>query len=606
MLLGALLSFGLLASPPALAEDEKITKSWAIAEFGEPLYKDGFDHWPYANPDAPKGGEVVLGAFGSFDSFNTFILKGDWPRSIGLIGDTLMVSSGDELSAAYGLIAETVELPADKSWMIFNLRPEAQYQDGHPITASDFVFSFDTIREHGRPFLKSFYDEFASVEALDDHRLKVSFTTVDSMKPVMIAAGLSPLPQHWWESEGRDITKTTLEPPLGSGAYRITRVDPGRSITYELVEDYWAKNLPVNKGLNNYGRIRYDYYLDASVMFEAFKAGKIDYRQENRSQRWATGYDIKPVEDGRMIKRVLPDERPRGIQAYFFNLRRDKFSDPRVREAISLLYDFETLKRTILYGFYTRTKSYFPNSDFGASGPPTEEEAVILAPFEEQLPSQTLTEAFEPPASDGTGRIRSERRKALALFKEAGWEVRDGILVNAASGEQLKIEILAASPGIERVTAIFLQNMRNLGIDATFRFVDTSQYQVRLDDFDFDMASVALNFFPPPGAEQRSYWGSGAADIRGSANMAGIKNEVVDALIEQVIEAKSLEQLKATNRALDRVLLWNFYTVPMYYNDETWIAYWDKFGYPDQKPRYDVGFLNTWWVDEQLATKLKN
>ena len=579
---------------------EEITKSWAMAEFGEPLYEDGFDHWPYVNPDAPKGGSVVLSAFGSFDSLNSYILKGEWPRSIGLIGDSLMVGSADELSSVYGLIAETVEYPSDKSWIVFNLRPEAKFSDGTPITASDFEFSFNTIRTHGRPFLKSFYEEVDAVEVLSDHQLKFSFNTKDNMKPLVKVAGISPLPVKYWSD--KDISKTYLTPAPSSGPYKISKLEAGRSITYERVKDYWGKDLDVSKGTNNYDTIRYDYYRDIEVMVEAFKAGDVDYRSENSSKRWATAYKIDQVDDGEIILDTPADNQPRGIQAFIPNARRAPFDDQRVRKALNLLYDFETTRRTILYNQYERINSFFPNSDFGANGSPTDEEIAVLEPYREKLPAELFTEAYISPVTDGSGRNRKELRQALALFKEAGWNLSQGKLMK--DGKQMKIEILLVSPDMQRVNAIFVQNMKKAGIDATFRLVDSAQYQVRVDDFDFDIISVSLNFFPPPGPELRSYYGSAAADERGSANMGGIKNAVVDELIEKVINASSLEELKVTTRAMDRVLLWNDYVIPQFYNSIYRLAYWNRFGQPQTKPKYGTGFLNTWWIDDSLDNKL--
>ncbi|MEZ5935231.1 MAG: extracellular solute-binding protein [Alphaproteobacteria bacterium] len=597
-LLAAGLVAGAIGALPLLAEAEEVTVASAIAEFGEPLYKDGFDHWPYANPDAPKGGKIVLDAPGSFDSLNTIILKGDWPTSIGLISDSLMVPSADELSVVYGLIAETAEYPADKSWIIFNLRPEARYQDGEPITAEDFVFRFETTQEIGRPFLKSFYEDVEGVEALSDHKLKFTFKTRDNMKPLLKVAELSPLPRHYWKE--RDITKTTLEPPLGSGAYELAEVDPGRSLTYRRVADYWAADLPVNRGLNNFDEIRYDYYREPEVAFEAFKAGDIDFRQENSSKRWATGYDVDAAKSGRMAIEEIPNEVPEGIQAYFINNRLAKFSDPRVRQALGYLYDFEAIQRTLLYGQYQRTESYFPNSDFGVSGPPTPEEIAILEPYRDRLPPELFEKAFELPKTDGSGRNRAQFREAVRLFEEAGWTLVNGKLTHGDSGEVMTIEFLILSPDQERLTAPFVKNLRHAGIDATIRTVDSSQYQVRLDDFDYDMTTVKLNFFPPPGPELRSYYGSEAADVRGSANMAGIKNPVADELIEQIIAAKDLDTLKATNRALDRVLLWNYYVLPQFHNDIYRVAYWNKFGKPETNPRYGLSFPGAWWIDTKL------
>ena len=596
--------FGLLSAAawPATA-NEGITKSWAMAEFGEPLYEDGFEHWPYANPDAPKGGKIVLGAFGTFDSLNPFILKGEWPRSIGLLDDSLMAGSGDELSVVYGLIAESVEYPKDRSWIVFNLRPEARYHDGTGITAQDFKFSFDTIQEHGRPFLKAFYEEVETVEVLSDHRLKVTFTTRDSMKPLIKVAGLSPLPRHYWEE--RDLSKTYLEPPLGSGAYRIARVDSGRSLTYERVKDYWAADLPVNRGLNNFDEIRYDYYREQAVQIEAFKAGEIDFRRENSSKNWTTGYDLPQVKDGRIIKRTQRDETPQGIQAFFFNLRKPAFKDARTREAFGYLFDFEAVQKKFLYGQRKRTASFFPNSDFGASGAPTPEEIAVLEPYRDELAPEILTKAFEPPKTDGSGRIRSSLRKALGLFKEAGWVLKDRKLVDGQTGEQLSVEFLMVGRALEGIVSAYAKNLQQAGIEASIRFVDPAQYQNRMDDRDFDIVIVRLNFFPPPGPELRSYYGSAAAQERGSANIPGIENKVVDALIEEIIAAESLDQLKATSRALDRVLLWNHYVVPQYYDNEFWIVYWNKFGFPERTPRYAVGFPGSWWIDPTREASLK-
>ena len=576
------------------------TTSWALAEFGEPLYKDGIEHWPYVNPNAPKGGTIVQSAFGSFDSLNSYILKGEWPRSIGLISDSLMVGSADELSSAYGLIAETAEYPEDKSWVIFNLRPEATFSDGSPITAKDIEFSFTTIRTHGRPFLKSFYDEVEGVEVLSDQQVKFTFNTKDNMKPLMKVAGISPLSVAYWAD--KDISKTYLTPAPSSGPYEISDLEPGRSITYKLVENYWGEDLDVNIGLNNIETIRYDYYSDFEVMVEAFKAGEVDFRSENSSKRWATAYKIDEVDNGQIILDTPPDNQPQGIQAFFFNMRRAPFDDQRVRKAFGLLYDFETTRRTILYNQYERINSFFPNSDFGALGQPSAEELAILEPYKDKLPGGVFSDEYISPVTDGSGRNRKQVREAIRLFKEAGWEFSEGKLMK--DGQQLKMEILLVQPDQQRVNALFIQNMKKAGIDADFRIVDSAQYQVRVDDFDFDMISSRLNFFPPPGPELRSYYGSAAAAERGSANMGGIQNEVVDELIEKIINSPSLEELQVTTRAMDRVLLWNDYVIPQFYNSIYRLAYWNRFGQPETKPKYGTGFPTTWWIDEALDSKL--
>jgi len=548
----------------------------------------------------PKGGNIVLGSFGTFDSLNSYILKGTYPNTIGLTTDTLMTGSADELSSAYGLIAETVEYPQDKSWAIFDLRPEAKFSDGTPITARDFEFALETIREHGRPFLQSFYEEIDKLEVLEDHKLKFTFTTTDSMKPLMAAAGIGPLPSEYWAD--KDISKTYLDPAPASGAYKIGSLEPGRSITYERVEDYWAKDLVVTKGLNNYDKIRYDYYRDLEVMVEAFKSGEIDYRAENSSKRWATAYEIKEVDEGSIILATPPDNQPQGIQAFMINSRRAPFDDQRVRKALTHLYDFEATRRTILYNQYERINSYFPNSEYESSGPPSKEELAVLEPYRDQLAPEVFTGAFANPVTDGSGRNRKQLREALKLFKEAGWVASDGKLMK--DGEQLKVEILLNSAGSERVHALFLQSMKKVGIDAEFRVVDTSQYQVRTDEFDFDIVSVRFNFFPPPGPELRSYYGTEAADERGSGNYIGIKNPVVDAIIEEIVAASTLKENQIRTRALDRVLLSLDHVVTQFYNAEFRLAYWNRFGQPETKPKYGTGFLNSWWVDETLDSKL--
>lgn len=590
-------------SGPALAEGE-VTRSWSMAEFGEPLYDESMPHWPYVNPDAPKGGSVVLGAFGTFDSLNTYILKGTWPRMLGLTGDSLMVGSADEIGAAYGLLAEWVEYPEDRSWIIFSMRPEARFNNGTPITAADIEFSFNTIQEHGRPFLKSFYNEVDSVEVLDTHRIKFMFNTTNTMKPLMKVAGLSPLSVEYWKD--KDISKTFLTPQPASGSYYISNVDAGRSITFQRVEDYWAKDLPMAKGLGNIDTIRYDYYRDLEVMVEAFKAGDIDFRSENSSKRWATAYNVDEVDNGEIILDTPPDNTPSAIQAFFFNLRRSPFDDKRVRKGINLLYDFETIKRTILYNQYERINSYFPNSEYGVSGPPSTEEIAVLERFRDQLPPEVFTDEFKAPVTDGSGRNRQQLREALGLFNEAGWELSDGKLIK--DGQQMSLELLLVQPDGQRVAAPFLQNLNRAGIATSVRVVDSAQYQVRTDDFDFDMISARLSFFPPPGPELRSYYGSAAADERGSANYGGVENPVVDELIEELIAADSLEQLQVITRALDRVLLWNYYLIPQFYVDKHRIAYWNRFGQPDVQPKYvsfsGSGFPTGWWLDEALDGKL--
>lgn len=587
------------------AASADITRSWSMAEFGTPLYDENMQHWPYVNPDAPKGGSVVLGAFGTFDSLNSYILKGTPPRVLALASDTLMVGSADELTAAYGLLATSVEYPADRSWIVFNLHPDARFHEGTPITAADFEFSFNTIMDHGRPFLKSVFKDVVSVEVLDEHKVKFTFSTKNNMKPLMtVATGLSPLSAQYWKD--RDISKTFLTPQPASGAYYISDVDAGRSLTFRRVKDYWGKDLAVNQGLSNIDTIRYDYYRDLEVMTEAFKAGDIDFRVENSSKRWSTAYKLDEVSNGEIILDTPADNTPQAIQAYFFNLRRAPFDDIRVRKGFNLLFDFETIKRTILYNQYERINSYFPNSEYGVSGPPTPEELAILEPFRDQLPDEVFTREFKAPVTDGSGRNRKQLREALVLFNEAGWELSGGKLMK--NGQSMSLELLMWQADGQRVVAPFLQNLNKAGIQTSVRLVDSAQYQVRTDDFDFDMISARLSFFPPPGSELRSYYGSAAADERGTANYGGIRNPVVDQLVEQVVAAESLEKLQFTTRALDRVLLWNYYVIPQFYADKHRIAYWNRFGQPKIQPKYisytATGFAAGWWIDDELDSKL--
>jgi microcin C transport system substrate-binding protein len=594
----SLLILGIALTTPAQAD---VQRAWSFSEFGEPVHDASMAHWPYVNPDAPRGGSIVLGAFGTFDSLNPYLLKGQYASSIGMTMDSLMVSSGDDLLSVYGQIAKSVEYPEDISWAIFELRKEAHFDDGNPITAADFVFTFETIRDHGRPFLRAFYRDVEGVEVLGDHRLKFSFKTRGNRKVLANIAGLSPLPSHYWKDH--DITKTTLKPWPSSGAYRIKSLDAGRHIVYERVNNYWGDDLPVNRGMNNIAEIRYDYYRDFGVMFEAFKSGDIDFRRESQSKRWATEYNFPAIKANQVVRATPADNSPQGIQGLLMNTRRPQFTDVRVREALSKLFDFEWTRKALLYNQYTRTASYFPNSDYGASGPPPADEITILEPFRDKLPPEVFTSAFTPSKTDGSGRVRTQKRAALKLLRAAGWTLSEGKLVSA-EGKQMKLELLLVQPDFERLVSPFVDNLQSIGIDATMRIVDTSQYQNRTDDFDFDMISIRFNFFPPPGSELSSFYGSGAVDTAGSANMAGIRSTAVDALITKIIESKKLATLKQHTRALDRVLLSGHYMIPQWYSAEFRLAYWDRFGQPSRAPKYGIGFPSTWWVDPARNAKL--
>ncbi|SMH52692.1 extracellular solute-binding protein [Azospirillum agricola] len=575
----------------------------ALKQFGEPQFKPGFTHFPHANPDAPKGGGVTLAEPGSFDSLNGLILRGVKPRTLGLISDTLMVGSGWELDAAYGALAESVEVADDQSWAVFTLRPEARWHDGVPVTAQDFAFTWDMLQAHGSPFLKSFLDQIAKVEATDDRHVRITLAGSGEIKPIIdFAVSLTPQPRHWWTANGRDISKTTLEPPLGNGPYRIKAVDAGRSIAYERVADWWGKDLPVHRGFFNFDGVKIDFFRDDDVMFEAFKAGGYDFRGEYRAQRWTTGYDFPAVKDGRIAKMEVPSELPLGAQGFRLNTRRAKFADPKVREALAQLYDFEWIRKNILYGQYHRTTSNFPNSDFGAKGLPTPAELALLEPHRGRIPERVFTSPYEPPKTDGSGNNRAQVREATRLFKEAGWETRNGKLTNVRTGEVLTVEFLDGTGSLSRVIQPYVEALRRIGVDASLRIVDTAQYQARIDEFDFDVVITNMNFFTPPGSELRGYFGSAAARTQGSANYAGIQDPVADELIEKALAARDLETVQAATRALDRVLLWGFYMVPQWYNPENWVAYKTRLAFPATPPKYDQDYRNTnfpasWWVD---------
>lgn len=575
--------------------DEGVTKTWSFSEFATPLYADAPASLPYANPDAPKGGRIVLAEIGGFDTMNFHVAKGDWPSSIGILYDSLMMGTSDEIDAYYGELAESVEYPEDYSWAIFNLRKEARYHDGTPVTAKDFVYSLEAKKEHGRTMIKTAYEQVERAEALDDYRVKFYFTTKNSKKPLVQLAGMSPLPVSFWKD--RDITKSTLEIPLSSGPYRIKKMEPGRFIIYERDENYWGKDLPLKKGLYNFNQIKYDYYQDETVMFEAFKAGKIDVRAEGDAKRWVTGYDLDSVKDGSMILSEVPTETPRGLRGFFFNSKLEKFSDSRVRQAISYLFDFEAIQRTVLYGKFSRAKNYFNGAGYSATGLPEGEELALLEPFRDQLPKALFTEEFNMPVTNGSGRDRKVKRQALKLLKAAGWNLKSGKMIDS-NGNQLSLEIITASPDSERYTAPYVDRLKGVGIDATFRVIDSAQWRERARKGDFDLLTASTTFYPPPGGELKTYFHSSTIGT-GSGNSWGVDHPAVDSLVEKVIEATEPEIHYAAMHALDRVLLSNHYAVPLYYRANSWVAYWDIFSTPDLSPKYAIGITSTWWMDPE-------
>lgn len=572
-----------------------------LSKYGDLKYAEGFEHFEYVNPDAPKGGDVVLSSSLAFDSLNPFILKGLQASGIGLIYDQLMVGSSDEASAYYGLIAESAEVDDDRRWVIFNMRKAARWHDGKAITADDVVFTFDILQEKGHPFYKSYYADVAKVEKLDSHQVKFHFKEGNNPELPLLAGQMTVLPKHYYAD--RDFGKTSLEPPLGSGPYKIGAVEAGRSITYELVEDYWAKDLPVNKGRNNFNTMRYDTYRELTISLEALKAGDIDFRTEYTSKDWKTAYDFPALEEGRVIKEEIPDGNIQRTQAIVMNLRQERFQDIRVRKALDLVYDFEWMNKNLFYGAYIRNDSFFQINEMNAQGLPEGEELEILEPYRDQLPESVFTDVYAPPAGDGSGNIRKRYREALKLLKEAGWEIRDQKLTNVESGEKFEIEFLFRQASLEKIALAYKKTLERIGIDLKPRLIDTAQYVKRLEEFDYDMTTRVIAPTLSPGNEQRNNYSTESADTAGSSNTSGIKNPVVDELIEKLISAPSRESTLATIRALDRVLKHNHYVVFQYYGNTHRVAYWNKFVKPDLAPKYALGF-DTWWVDEEKEKDL--
>jgi microcin C transport system substrate-binding protein len=585
---------------PARAADQRAVVSHGLSIYGDLKYGPGFKHFEYADPDAPKGGDVRLAAIGTFDNLNPFILKGVPAAGITQLFETLTASSADEPSSEYGLVAESMEVPPDRSWVTFTLRPEARFHDGSPITAEDVVWTFQTLKTKGHPVYRSYYAQVAKAEVVGPRKVKFTFGPGENRELPVITGQLPVLSKAYWSK--RDFEKTTLEPPLGSGPYKVEAVDAGRSIVYRRVKDYWGAKVPARVGHNNFDSIRYDYYRDGTVALEAFKAGQFDFRSENSAKNWATAYNTPALSQGLIKKEAIPNQVPTGMQGYVFNTRRPIFQDRRVREALGYAFDFEWDNKNLFFGAYVRTKSYFSNSELASSGLPSPEELKVLEPLRAQLPPAVFTKSYDPPKTDGTGDIRANLKEALALLKEAGWTVQGQKLVNAKN-EPMQFEVLLDDPAFERITLPFVKNLERLGITARVRTVDTAQYQNRTDNFDFDMIVGSWGESLSPGNEQTDFWGSERASIPGSRNLAGVRDPAVDKLIALLISAPDREGLIARTRALDRALLWNFYVIPHYHIQNFRVAYWDKFSRPRVGPKYALGF-DTWWVDAKKESAL--
>ena len=586
----------------AIAADNTVTVSHGMAMHGDLKYPADFTHFDYTNPDAPKGGSVTVLGYGTFDSFNPFIPKGDAEAYTGILYDTLTLHSSDEPFSVYGLVAEKIEWPADRSWVIFHINPKARFHDGTAITADDVVFSFNTLVEKGLPRYRAYYADVSQVEALDKLRVKFTSRNSKNRELPLILGDLVVLPKHYWKD--RDFSSPSLDPPLGSGPYRLKSFDSGKTAIYERVKDYWAADLPVHRGIYNYDIINVEYYRDDTVQLEAFKSGHYDFREENSSKRWATEYVGPPFDQGKVLKEEIQHKNPTGMQAFVMNTRRDLFKDARVREALDYAFDFEWTNKQLFYGAYKRTNSFFSNSDLAAQGIPTGKELALLEPYRDDLPPQLFTQEYQSPTTDGSGKNRGNIRKAIELLKAAGWEYKGTDLVNTTTGQPFKFEILLYSKDFERVSLPFIKNLKKLGIEASARIVDTTNYVRIIRDFDFDMIIGGFSQSNSPGNEQRDYWFSQFADHKGSQNSIGVKDPIVDALIDRIVSAESREDLIAACRALDRVLLWNHYVIPQWHINTHRIAYWNKFSRPAIAPTYgDVGFM-TWWLDPAKAATL--
>ncbi len=595
-----LLSASLAAGAATAAETYK---GHGIAMHGDLKYPAGFRSFDYVNPAAPKGGTVRLSATGSYDSFNGFIIKGQPAIALRLIYDSLMETSLDEPFSEYCLLCETVEVPEDRSWVAFTLRANAKWHDGRPITVEDVIWTFNTLREEGAPIYRFYYANVTNVEMTGERTVKFTFQRTENRELPLIIGQLVVLPKHYWAD--RDFTSTTLEPPLGSGPYRIESFEPGRSITYARMPDYWGARLPVNAGTYNFDVIRYDYYRDSTVEVEAFKSGAIDYRDENSSRHWATSYNIPAVRDGRIKKERMPHGRSTGMQGFAFNMRRPIFQDRMVRRALAHAFDFEWSNKTLFYGQYTRTRSFFQNSELAATGVPQGRERVILSRYSRKLPPEVFTTEYSPPRTDGSGNNRAQLREALDLLRQAGWDIDEETrkLTHKKSKREMKFEVILVSPLFERIVLPFKKNLARLGIDITVRTVDSAQYQERIEGFDFDMIVTGWGQTLSPGNEQRNYWGSEAAGHRGSQNRTGLSDPVVDELIEMVVAAPTRAELVYRTRALDRVLQWQHIVIPHYHIPYDRTLYWNKFARPEITPTRGSNLLN-WWVDPEKARAL--
>lgn len=592
------LSLSATAQQSTVDKVQTITPQHGVAMHGEVKYPADFKHFEYVNPLAPKGGTVRRSVVSnSYDSFHPFVLKGVPAAGVShYLYDTLTIQSEDEAFSQYGLIAEKIEMPADRSWVIFHINPKARFQDDHPITPEDVIFTFNSLIEHGAPFYKAYYGDVSKVSKVAEHQVRFDFKNSENRELPLILGQLPVLPKHYWES--RDFSKSTLDIPVGSGPYKIKSFNTGRSITYERIATYWAKDLPVNKGQYNFDEIIFEYYGDQTIALEAFKAGEYDFIVENTAKNWATAYTGDKFDNGTIIKEEVEHEQPVGMQSFIFNTRRDIFKDPKVREALSYAFDFEWTNKQLFFGQYKRTNSYFENSELASSGLPSEDELAILNTFKDQIPASVFTTVNKAPTTDGSGKVRKNLRTALKLLKEAGWSIKNKQLVNDKTSQPFEFEILLYQKSFERIIHPFTKNLAKLGINAKIRLVDTNQYIGRVRKYDYDMFIMTLSQSNSPGNEQRDYWYSTNTNTPGTRNYIGVSDPVVDELVDMIIAAPDRESLVTRTKVLDRILLSKHLVIPQWHLPKQRIAYWKRLSHPDVFPKSGVNF-DTWWTSDK-------
>jgi microcin C transport system substrate-binding protein len=573
-----------------------------ISVFGELKYAPGFAHFDYVDPAAPKGGSIKVTGLETFETLNPFILKGRKEAlAEPLLFDTLMARAADEPDSLYALVARAVELAPDRSWVAFDIDPRARFHDGTAVTAEDVAFTFDILRTEGHPQFRILYRDVAEARIEGPLRVKFVFRPGTHRDLPTRLAALPVLSKAYFATA--KFNETSFAAPLASGPYRVETLEPSRSIVYGRVAGYWAKDLPVNRGRFNFDRIAVDYYRDREIAFQAFFSRQYDFREDFTSRQWATQYGEPPVKSGLIVRETLPDATPSGVQAFILNLRRAKFQDIRVREALDLAFDFEWTNKTLFYDQYRRTNSMFENSELAAHAPPSPAELALLEPFRGKVPEQVFTEPFKAPATDGSGRLRTNLRRAAELLKGAGYAVRNEVLTGP-DGKPLEIEFLLFEASFSRIVNPYINNLKRLGIQASIRIVDTANFKRRQDKFDFDIVIRRISQPLTPGLEQRNYFGSEFADVEGSFNIGGVKNPAVDALIEKVVSAGSRAELVTAVRALDRVLMWNRYVITQWFKGAHNVAYWHRFSRPKTAPKYDLGVLDTWWHDAAKAAMI--